>query len=43
MATPGSTFSCQITGTTAEGANQSGTATVTVDDNQGNVSIKVDS
>ncbi len=43
VATPGSTFSCQITGTTAEGANQSGTATVTVDDNQGNVSIKVDS
>lgn len=43
VAAVGSTFTCQISGTTAEGASQSGTATVTVDDNQGNVSIKVNS
>lgn len=42
IATPGSTFTCQVSGTTAEGANQTGTATVTVDDNEGNVSIQVD-
>lgn len=41
VATPGGTFTCQVTGTTAAGEKQSGTATVTVDDNQGNVSIQV--
>jgi hypothetical protein len=42
VATPQTDFECQVTGTTAGGEQQSGTAIVTVDDNEGNVSVRVE-
>lgn len=41
LAPPGTTFDCDVTGTTDGGEQQSGTAVVTVDDNEGNISFEI--
>lgn len=41
LAEPGTTFDCAVTGTTEAGEQQSGTAVVTVDDNEGNISFEI--
>ncbi|MCB0914247.1 MAG: DUF4333 domain-containing protein [Actinobacteria bacterium] len=41
VAPPGTTFDCVVSGTTAGGEQQEGTAVVTVDDNKGNISFSV--